>query len=40
MPENQKASVGIPKGHLVLLHHYPENHGKIQDRYKEQEFVR
>ena len=29
----------IPEGNLVLLHNHPEGHNKIQDKYKETEFV-
>ena len=32
-------SVLIPEGNLVLLHYHPEGWNKIQDKYKEIEYV-
>ena len=32
-------SLDIPEGNLVLLHDHPEGRNKIQDKYKEIEFV-
>ena len=32
-------SLDIPEGYLVLLQDHPEGHNKIQDKYKETEFV-
>ena len=32
-------SLDIPEGNLVLLHDHPEGHNKIQDKYKETEYV-